>query len=55
VSIPAALEQQLGLQFVSIKGPHTYFVIDRIERPAPDLPFAAPAKASVPSSKEARR
>jgi uncharacterized protein (TIGR03435 family) len=39
VSIPAALEQQLGLQFVSIKGPHTYFVIDRIERPTPNAPI----------------
>jgi uncharacterized protein (TIGR03435 family) len=44
-----ALEQQLGLKLVPIKGPRGYLVIDRIERPIPDDPrviLAPPARAA---------
>jgi uncharacterized protein (TIGR03435 family) len=36
VNMFAALEQQLGLKLVSIKGPHTIVAIDHVERPTPD-------------------
>lgn len=38
VNIFAALEQQLGLKLISIKGTHSFTVIDRVERPRPDAP-----------------
>ena len=43
-SIFTALEQQLGLKLVPIKGSRGYLVIDHIERPTPDGPASgAPA------------
>ena len=33
-SIFGALEQQLGLKLESIKGPHGFFVVDRVEKPS---------------------
>jgi uncharacterized protein (TIGR03435 family) len=44
-----ALEQQLGLKLVPIKGPRAYLVIDRIERPTPDDPAAAEGRAGRPA------
>jgi uncharacterized protein (TIGR03435 family) len=44
-----ALEQQLGLKLVPIKGPRAYLVIDRIERPTPDDPTAAEGRAGRPA------
>ncbi len=47
-SVFTALEQQLGLKLVPIKGPRGYLVIDHIERPAPDAPAEPPARAKGP-------
>lgn len=45
-SIFTALEQQLGLKIEKTRGPRGFLVIDSIERPTPDAPFAgAPARA----------
>ena len=45
-SVFTALEQQLGLKIEKTKGPRGFLVIDSIERPTPDAPFAgAPARA----------
>jgi uncharacterized protein (TIGR03435 family) len=47
-SVFAALEQQLGLKLEPFRGPRGFVVIDRLERPSPDLPAALlmrPARA----------
>lgn len=49
-SVYRALEEQLGLKLVSIKGPHEYFVVDHIERPTSDQSsMSSPQKFEVAS------
>jgi uncharacterized protein (TIGR03435 family) len=43
-TIYSALERQLGLKLTQTKGPRGYLVIDRIERPSPNLPLLSTAR-----------
>jgi len=43
VTVALAIQQQLGLRLVSVKGPGAALVIEHVERPTPNVPTPAAA------------